>query len=120
MAAMVLKYVTGGVLGTLCHYTILWIMVTHHINPVVASSCGMIAGAVVVYLMGYHLIFSSSKKHCHVMMRFVPVAGTGFCLNLFILGFTLESLSMPLPLSQVAATAGQFMFGFYFNRRWVF
>lgn len=120
MLTQIGKFAAGGGLGTLCHYVLLWIMVKNHFNPVAASGCGMIAGAVVVYFINYYLTFSSSKKHFDTMKRFLPMASLGFCLNGLILGCALEYFALPLPLSQVMATAGQFLFGFTISSLWVF
>lgn len=120
LISQIIKFAVSGGVGTFCHYVLLWIMVTHNFNPVAASGCGMIAGAVVVYLINYYITFSSSKKHYDTLKRFLPMASTGFCLNTVILGCALECFSMPLPLSQVMATSGQFLFGFYISRLCVF
>ncbi|SMC98051.1 Putative flippase GtrA (transmembrane translocase of bactoprenol-linked glucose) [Desulfocicer vacuolatum DSM 3385] len=114
------KFVAGGGMGTLCHYVMLWIMVKHHFNPVASSGCGLIAGATVVYIINYYFTFSSSKKHFDAMKRFLPMVVLGFCVNGLILGLALECFALPLPLSQVMATAGQFLCGFTISLLWVF
>lgn len=118
MITQLTRFAAGGGIGTCCHYGLLWIMVSHNINPVTASGWGMVLGAVVVYLINYYLTFFSTKKHFESLKRFLPMVVVGFCLNNLILGFTLEYLS--LPQSQVAATACQFLFGFLVSRLWVF
>lgn len=115
------KFLGSGFLGTVCHYFILWILVhTSVMDPVVASSFGMLAGAVVVYLLNYHITFNSPKKHFGVVSRFVPMVGIGFTLNGSILYIAIHFLALPLIISQILATATQFFFGFYISRRWVF
>ena len=118
MITQITRFAAGGGIGTLCHYALLWLMVNRNFNPVAASGYGMILGAVVVYLINYYLTFSSSKKHYHALKRFLPMAGIGFCLNTLVLGYALEWFS--LPLSQLLATSGQFLFGFSVSRLWVF
>lgn len=107
-------------MGTLCHYIVLWGLVMHHVEPVAASGCGMLAGAAVVYVINYHITFSSSRRHVDTIKSFLPMAGVGFCLNGIILACALEHFSFSLPVSQIIATAGQFAFGFFISRRWVF
>lgn len=120
MIAQITKFAVGGGIGTFCHFTLLWIMVNGNFNPVVASGCGMISGAVAVYLINFYITFSSSKKHFDALKRFLPMAGVCFFLNTLILVFALECFSLPLPLSQMLATSGQFLFGFFISRLWVF
>jgi putative flippase GtrA len=114
------KFFGSGFLGTICHYAILCLLVTHNLNPLIASSIGMIAGAVIVYVLNYHITFCSSKSHFNVMRRFIPMLGIGFCLNGILLNGSMEYLSFPLTVSQLIATAGQFLFGFFISRIWVF
>jgi putative flippase GtrA len=115
------KFLGSGFLGTVCHYGILWILVNKGLmDPVVASSFGMVAGAVVVYLLNFHITFNSPKKHFGAVSRFVPMVGIGFTLNGSILYIAIHFLALPLILSQVLATAAQFFFGFYVSRKWVF
>lgn len=120
MILQLIKFAAGGVIGTFCHYALLMIMVSHNINPLAASGFGMILGAVIVYLINYYFTFSSYKKHYDSLKRFLPMAGIGFCLNMLILGCFMEYFLLPLPLSQMMATAGQFIFGFAVSRLWVF
>lgn len=120
MIAQLIKFAIGGGIGTVCHYSLLMAMVNRGVTPVSASGCGMILGAAVVYLVNYYLTFSSPKKHFDALKRFLPMAGVGLCLNTLLLGCFLNYFSLPLPLSQVAATSGQFMFGFFVSRLWVF
>jgi putative flippase GtrA len=114
------KFLGSGFLGTLCHYAILYILVTQDMDPLYASTIGMIAGAVMVYTLNYHLTFCSSKGHFNAVARFIPMVGIGFCLNGIILTVSMEHLSLPLMISQFFATAGQFLFGFSISRTWVF
>lgn len=115
------KFLGSGFLGTMCHYGILWILVNKSLmDPVTASSFGMVAGAVVVYLLNYHVTFNSPKKHFGVVSRFVPMVGIGFTLNGSILYIAIHFFTLPLILSQVLATAAQFFLGFYISRKWVF
>lgn len=120
MIIQITKFAAGGGIGTLCHFTLLWIMANGNFNPIAASACGMIAGAAVVYLTNYYFTFSSSKKHFDALKRFLPMAGIGICLNTMILAFALEFIALSLPLSQMLATSGQFVFGFFISRLWVF
>jgi len=115
------KFLGSGFLGTVCHYGILWILVNKSLmDPVTASSFGMVAGAVVVYLLNYHITFNSLKKHFGVVSRFVPMVGIGFTLNGSVLYIAIHFFSLPLVLSQVLATTAQFFSGFYISRKWVF
>lgn len=120
MIAQFIKFAVSGGMGTFCHYFLLMAMVNRGANPIAASGCGMILGAAVVYLINYYLTFSSPKKHFDALKRFLPMAGVGFCLNTLLLGCALNYFSLPLPFSQMAATLGQFMFGFFVSRLWVF
>ncbi len=114
------KFFGSGFVGTICHYGILCILVNNNLDPVLSSSVGMITGAVIVYFTNYYITFCSSKGHFAAMSRFIPMVGIGFCLNGFILIGFMEHLSFHLPVSQIFATMGQFLFGFFISRIWVF
>lgn len=120
MVTQIGKFFGSGFLGTMCHYAILYVLVKHDMDPLNASSLGMIAGAVVVYIINYYVTFCSSKSHFNSVTRFVPMVGIGFCLNGIILTVSMDYLSLPLMVSQLFATAGQFLFGFSISRTWVF
>ena len=120
MITQIGKFTGGGLIGTLCHYIILLILVGRRFDPIFASGCGMIGGAIIVYLINYYITFASSKKHVDVMKRFLPMVVVGFYLNHFILGLAMEDLAYPLLLSQIIATSGQFIFNFGLSRLWIF
>lgn len=120
MIAQFGKFAGSGLMGTLCHYAVLFGLVNHHIPPLAASSFGMAAGAVIVYLANYYMTFSSYRRHIDVIKRFLPMLGVGFCLNGLILFGVMEYLEFSLAVSQVIATSGQFLFGFIISRQWVF
>jgi putative flippase GtrA len=115
------KFLGSGFAGTMFHYAILLVLVnTHHLSPVTASSIGMFAGAVIVYVLNYHITFCSSKNHIKALTRFIPMVMTGFIINGLILTGAMEYLSMPLIISQILATFGQFLFGFCISKTWIF
>jgi len=114
------KFAGGGLAGTICHYLILWGMVGRHVDPVIASGCGVVAGAAVVYLTNYYVTFSSARPHVDALKRFLPMAVAGFFLNGWILSGAMSHLSFPLVPAQLCATAGQFLFGFFISRLWVY
>ena len=115
------KFIGSGFLGTTAHYAILASLVKNtQVNPVRASSVGMLSGAVIIYFINYHITFHSSKNHVGVLNRFLPMVGAGFVLNWFIITLCMNYLSLPLAVSQPIATIGQFLFNFSISRIWIF
>lgn len=115
------KYLGASLVGTVAHYSLLAFLVGFGVfRPVAASVCGAAVGALIIYLLNYHLTFRSTKGHRESLTRFGLVAACGLILNGIILSLALHRLGWALGPSQVLTTGAQFFAVFLVNRRWTF
>ena len=71
-----------GTLGTLVHYSVLYVLVeSQGYNPVTASGCGAMAGLIVNYVLNFKLTFNSSQSHVKTFPKFALIALIGMGFN---------------------------------------
>lgn len=81
---------------------------------------GMLAGALISYLLNRRFVFRSQLSHRHGLPKFLLVALGGGIANFLIMRFGTEQLMMPyLPL-QLFATCSVLPLTFNLNRLWTF
>lgn len=114
LSAQLVKYLGASVSGTALHYLLLASLVHGAgVRPVPASTCGAMAGAMMIYGLNYFITFRSTKAHGPTMARFLPVAGLGLIINGIAQHVALNRLAWPLAPSQMVATMLQFSAAFY-------
>lgn len=121
MASRFLRYTAAGAIGTAVHFSILAALV-HFAGaaPVLASTAGAIAGALVNYAANHRYTFQSRRAHTVALPRFFLVATAGIALNALVLAATLALLPFHYLVAQAIATAVVLVAGFLANRRWTF
>lgn len=108
-----------GAAGTTVHFAVLvGIVQTGLAGPVAGSICGFSAGAVVNYLLNYHITFNSNGKHLPTFFKFFGIAVSGLCLNTLIMFWLTQQLHYLV--SQVVATGLVLVWNFLCNRFWTF
>jgi putative flippase GtrA len=108
-----------GVIGTAAHFTVLIISVqTLSMHPVYGSIAGFITGAIVNYLLNYHVTFKSKNRHLESAPKFFTVATIGLGLNTSIM-YVMAHWFYYL-ISQTIATAIVLIWNFLCNRFWTF
>ena len=111
----------AGAVGTFTQYLILFLLVElFSVYPVTASILGMIAGAVVNYLLNYHWVFKSKRKHSETLSKFFATGGVGWVLNAAIMYMLISITEMHYLLAQVTATGIVLFWSFLGNRFWTF
>lgn len=114
-------YTGAGAAGTACHYLLLVTWVSGFGLPAVPSSGGAaLAGALVNYLLNYHVVFRSPRPHRETLPRFVLVAATGILLNIAVIAGLLRLFDLHYLLAQLAATGCVLGTGFLLNQSWTF
>lgn len=114
-------YTGMGAIGTACQYTILVLLVqTIRVSPVTASTCGFVAGALINYILNYHITFRSAKRHAEALLKFYSVAIFGVTLNGLLMYIETKAYAMHYLLAQVIATALVLISNFLGNRFWTF
>ena len=118
---VMVKYLGASIVGTLVHYALLAILIRWYtLPPVWASTCGAIAGAVVIYLANYFITFQSTRSHISATTRFIVVSAIATGVSGLMLNVAMTQMNWPLAPAQVFATGMQFSVGFAINRAWTF
>ena len=116
-----LRFSGVGVVGTGVHYLVLIVLVqAMKIDPVVASSIGAIAGAIVNYRLNYTFTFNSDKPHHDAMTKFFVVAGTGLLINAALMELFTGLMAWHYLIAQIVTTLLVLLCTFTGNRYWTF
>lgn len=116
-----IRFTGVGAIGTMVHYSILVALVHFgSLDPVAASTCGFLGGAVTNYLLNYHYTFASDKGHTEAFSKFFLIAIVGMLFNGLIMSFSVNTLNMPYMLAQIMATGLVLVWNFTGNRLWTF
>ncbi len=99
------RYAAWGVLGTGVHYLVLVLAVrVAGMEPVVASTLGAVAGALVNYLLNHRYTFAGNAPHRASAPRYFAVALAGMALNALLMGLFVHGLALHYLLSQLLAS----------------
>ncbi len=113
------RYLTASVIGTVAHYCLMMALVyLATIDEVVASTCGAIVGAAIIYVLNYYVTFQSTKTHQVAATRFALVALLSVVMNGFILKGLLTWLDWHTMLLQGITTLTVFSLTYLLNRTW--
>lgn len=114
-------FASAGAVGTAVHYIILLGLVFFLLaSPVTASILGSLAGAIVNYLLSYHWVFRSKRKHTETLSKFVAVGGLGLVLNAVIMYLLVTIASIHYLLAQVTASGIVLFWNFLGSSFWTF
>lgn len=120
MAAQFLTFALVGAIGTMVHYGVLFAGVDLlGWAPVLATTAGAICGAIVNYILNYHVTFKSKRAHAAASPRFFAIAGVGVLINGAIVGLAVRA-GLHYLLAQIIATGVVLVFGYLANRAWTF
>ena len=114
-------YATIGVVGTGGHFLTLILLVEYvELAAVWATTAGFIVGAIINYLLNYHLTFSSDKAHSEALFKFFTVALLGAGINMSIMHVGVNVYAFHYLLSQIAASSIVLLWTFFANKMWTF
>jgi putative flippase GtrA len=88
--------------------------------PVVASSIGFGAAALVNYALNRRYTFGSRKPHLEALTKFATVAGLGLALNGVLLAAGTQLLALNYLVAQVMASAAVLLWNYSANAAWTF
>ncbi|RMG36947.1 MAG: GtrA family protein [Gammaproteobacteria bacterium] len=88
--------------------------------PPWASAIGYAVAAFFNYLMKYHWVFASDRRHKEAAPRYALVSASGLTLNTALMYLFTEVLEMFYLLAQVITTALVLVWNFTINRYWTF
>ena len=115
------RYLTASVIGTVAHYCLMMALVyLLATDAVVASTCGAIVGAIIIYVLNYYVTFQSTKTHQVAATRFALVAILSVVMNGLILKGLLSWFDWHTMLLQGITTLTVFGSTYLLNRTWTF
>lgn len=110
-----------GAVGTGGHYlTLILLVELMKFNPTFATTAGFIVGALINYVLNYHITFQSNKPHREALVKFLLIAAIGAVINTFIMYLGTSLLQYHYLLVQVIATLIVLLWNFTINKIWVF
>lgn len=120
ITAPFVRYASAGAVGTAAHYLAVIVAVElFHWVPWVGAAWGATLGALVNYLLNYHLIFASSQPHRATLPRFMTVAAVSVVINISAVRWGAD-LGIHYLLAQAAGTVLALCIGFALNKAWTF
>ncbi len=89
-------------------------------SAVWATTAGFIVGALINYVLNYHLTFRSDKAHSETMLKFFIVATVGAAINMMIIFWGVDILELFYLFAQVIASSVVLLWTFTANKLWTF
>ncbi len=112
---------TIGAVGTGGHFLTLILLVEFAgLSAVWATTAGFMVGALINYVLNYHLTFKSDKAHREAMLKFFVVALVGAGMNMLIMYIGVDILVQFYLLVQIAASSIVLLWTFSANKLWTF
>lgn len=116
-----LRYSFVGAAGTAAHYALLVALVQAGLaDPILASTLGAVAGAIVNYMLNHTYTFASRRRHRASLPRFMAVAAAGTALNAALLAALVNGAGVHYLAAQVVATLAVLGATYLANRAWTF
>ncbi len=119
MFSEISKYSASGILGTVVHYIVMYLLLTNALSPVLATSIGAMIGALVNFMGCRQWVFKhAARTPFQAFFRFAVTA-----LLILIINAGLVWLLTPTTgvwSAQLVATLGAFLVGYWINRNWTF
>ncbi len=120
LTAPFVRYALAGAIGTLFYYVALTTAVeVGHVSPATGVLVGAPVGALINYVLNYHLVFASKRPHRVTLPRFMVVATLGVVLSRAFFALT-ESAHLHYLAASMVATVLFLILGFFVNRSWTF
>jgi len=110
-----------GAIGTAGHYiTLILLVQTLSADPVFATTIGFIVGALINYILNYHVTFNSNKQHRETLTKFFSVAVFGAVINSIIMATGINMFDVHYLFIQIVATCIVLALNFTANKYWTF
>jgi putative flippase GtrA len=114
-------FVVVGGIATAAHYLLLVFLVqAFGVEPTVASTAGLILGAIVNYVLNYRITFRSRRAHMIAVPRFAVAATTGMFLNGLFVAVGVHVVALHYMIAQVISTGLILAWNFLINKYWTF
>ena len=116
----IVRFVIGGGSATLVHYAVMGLLITFGVDAVVATSVGMVVGAVYNYLFQYYRVFRSQRHHLQALMRYGVTVGLYFVSNVALFAFFYRGVGMGIVVSQILVTAVVAVQNYFLYQKFVY
>ena len=115
------KFAGAGLIGTGVHYiTLVTLVQIVGIEAVPGSFAGAIAGAIINYLLAYHYVFASEKKHSETVTKYGLIATGAIILNTLCMYAFVNWLSLNYIASQILTSVLSLGYSYAANSKWTF
>ncbi len=115
-----MRFLAGGGSATLVHYAVMGLLISLGVDAVVATSVGMLIGAVYNYLFQYYQVFRSQRDHLPTLMRYGVSVGLYFVSNVALFAFFYHGMEMEIAISQILATAVTTVQNYFVYQKFVY
>ncbi len=117
----VTRYFFVGLLGTIAHFSLLYISVEYFsISPIVGSSAAFIWVVIQSYFLNRNWTFKSDRRHMSAIPRYVAVSIFSFICNLVIMSTMLNVFGLPYMLAQATVVLVIPLSNFLLIKHWTF
>lgn len=106
--------------ATLTHWALMAVLVLLAFNPNLATALGALLGAVVNYVLQYHLAFKCSTSHRETFIRYLLSCAVGWMANLVLFSLLLYLWPHQVLLDQLVTTLLVAGLNYSLYRRMVF
>ncbi|GLS04009.1 hypothetical protein GCM10007860_11550 [Chitiniphilus shinanonensis] len=114
------RFTLVGATGTAAHFAVLWLLVRLGMPVVGASTVGMIAGALVNYLLNRAYTFESRQAHRVTAPRYYALVLGLWGLNALLMALMVDAWRWHYLLAQAISTVVCFVAHYLGSRAWVF
>lgn len=112
-------HVLTGILCVAAHYAVMGALLHQGGLPVVASSIGFLAGALLRFLTGYFGVFEPKEHWMRAAPRFISALIVQFAVNAALMSALLW-VGIPVWWAQIMVTGSVTLLNFIMYRLWVF
>lgn len=115
-------YALVGSAATLVHYTMLVVLVEKtSLAAAPATFIGALGGAVVGFILNYHVTFSKNSAHGQTaLVRFLVTAAGGAAVSAALVWTCVQLFNWHYLVAQALATVLLLVLTYQINRRWSF
>jgi putative flippase GtrA len=115
---MVFSFVGG--IATAAHFGLMIILFQLGSDALIASAFGYAFGAIVGYLLNYHVTFRSEKRHIETIFKYCTVVAVGLLINSALMALFLQVAGVYYIFAQCWATGLVLVWNFSANQFWTF